>query len=45
MFDRQSGKATPFLASPFAESSLQFSPDGKWVAYVQRRLDLLANDN
>src|SRR5262249_7155785 len=24
----------PYLATPFSESDAQFSPDGKWVAYV-----------
>jgi eukaryotic-like serine/threonine-protein kinase len=26
-------KAEPFLRTPFAESSPQFSPDGRWLAY------------
>jgi Tol biopolymer transport system component len=27
-------KTVPFLQTPFVEASGQFSPDGKWVAYV-----------
>ena len=27
-------KSRPFLATAFAESHAQFSPDGRWVAYV-----------
>jgi Tol biopolymer transport system component len=33
LFDRQLKKAKPFLTSPFSEHAVQFSPDGKWVAY------------
>jgi Tol biopolymer transport system component len=28
------GKAVPFVATKFAETNGQFSPDGKWVAYA-----------
>jgi len=34
LLDRESGQAKPFLTSPFEEGALQFSPDGKWVAYT-----------
>jgi eukaryotic-like serine/threonine-protein kinase len=27
-------KAQPFLRTPFNESAPQFSPDGRWLAYV-----------
>jgi Tol biopolymer transport system component/predicted Ser/Thr protein kinase len=30
----ESGKPFPFLATPFNERDAQFSPDGKWVAYI-----------
>ena len=30
----QDRKATPYLQTPFKESHPQFSPDGKWVAYM-----------
>ena len=33
LLDRESGETKPYLTSPFIESGLQFSPDGKWVAY------------
>jgi serine/threonine-protein kinase len=28
------GKATAFLAAPYIEGSPQFSPDGRWIAYI-----------
>jgi len=28
------GKAVPFVATKYAETNGQFSPDGKWVAYA-----------
>jgi len=28
------GTPTPFLATPFNEGSPQFSPDGRWIAYI-----------
>jgi dipeptidyl aminopeptidase/acylaminoacyl peptidase len=28
------GKAEPYLATPFAETEAAFSPDGRWFAYV-----------
>jgi eukaryotic-like serine/threonine-protein kinase len=34
LLDRQSGQAKPFLTSPFSEHGLQFSPDGKLIAYT-----------
>jgi serine/threonine-protein kinase len=30
----QAGNAAPFIVTPFDEHSPQFSPDGKWIAYV-----------
>jgi len=32
--DRADRKPVPYLNTPFQESHPQFSPDGKWVAYV-----------
>jgi serine/threonine-protein kinase len=31
---RSDGKAVPFLQTPSNEGSPQFSPDGRWIAYV-----------
>ena len=32
--DATPGKETPFLKTEFRETAAQFSPDGRWVAYV-----------
>lgn len=32
-FDLVTRNLTPFVATPFAEDSGRFSPDGKWIAY------------
>ena len=34
LFNRRDGGVTPFAATPFNESLAQFSPNGKWLAYV-----------
>jgi len=34
LLDRQTQEAMPFVTTPFSEGEMQFSPDGKWVAYV-----------
>jgi serine/threonine-protein kinase len=28
------GKATPFLSAPYVEGAPEFSPDGRWIAYL-----------
>ena len=33
-FDRIEGRGKPFVESPHRESSPEFSPDGRWLAYV-----------
>jgi len=34
MLDVRSGRVTPFMNSPADESSPEFSPDGRWLAYA-----------
>jgi Tol biopolymer transport system component len=34
VLDLSTRKSTPLVISPFIEAALQFSPDGKWIAYV-----------
>jgi len=34
VLDMQDGKAKPFLKTAFNEGGAQFSPDGRWIAYV-----------
>jgi hypothetical protein len=34
VLDVGSGRATPFLNSPFIEQFPEFSPDGRWIAYT-----------
>ncbi len=32
-------EATPFIATPYAETHAQISPDGKWIAYASDSVD------